>query len=49
MTELGEHRYGHEVDGSDLGSTGLMFYIEAVDEAENDNTFYPLTPFPVTA
>lgn len=49
MTELGEHRYGHEVIGSDLSSTGLMFYIEAVDEADNDNTFYPVAPFPVTA
>ena len=49
MTDEGVHRYGYDVSGSSLSSTGLMFYIEAVDDAGNDYTFYPNAPFPVTA
>jgi len=51
MTDEGDQRYGYEVSGASLSAASdLMFYIEAVDEAGNDLTFYPAgDPFPVTA
>jgi len=51
MVDEGEQRYGYEVSGASLSAASdLMFYIEAVDEAGNDLTFYPADdPFPITA
>lgn len=49
MSEEGSQRYGYEVSGASLSPSGLMFYIEAVDKAGNDYTFYPNAYFPVTS
>jgi hypothetical protein len=49
MTDEGDQRYGHTVDGATLSAASdLMFYIEAVDEAGNALTFYPIAGFPVS-
>jgi len=50
MTDQGESVYGREVSGVSLNpSTGLMFYIQATDEAGNYYVFYPTSPIPVAS
>ncbi len=47
MTYEGEHRYGYLMNASAAGSTGLMFYVTALDKAGNEVLFFPARSIPI--